>query len=74
MPRILLGDKTTRILRSILADRGLSGAMIAEALKRPKSTINAQIKNAESMPLKDLRRFVDVAGMTDSEIVKVVRG
>lgn len=74
MPRVNIGDKTKKIIRGILADRGLSGGSVAKIVKMPPSTVNYQLDHAESMPISTLRVYVNLAKMTDEEIVRVVRG
>lgn len=74
MPRVIIGDKTKKIMRGILADRGLSGKSVAKLMRMPHSTVNYQLDHAESMPISTLRAYVNLAKMTDDEIIRVVRG
>lgn len=74
MASVLTKDKTARYLRGILHDRGMSGRTVAESFREPHTTINYQIRQAETMPISVLRKYIQLTGMTDEEIVKVVRG
>lgn len=74
MASVLRKDKTAQYLRGILHDRGMSGRTVAESFREPHTTINYQIRQADTMPISVLRKYIQLTGMTDEEIVKVVRG
>lgn len=74
MPRINIGDKTARIMRGILQERGMSGSGAARIMRKSVSTVNYQIDHAETMPISRLREYVNLAQMTDAEIARIVRG
>ena len=74
MASVLIKDKTANILRGILTDRGMSCTSAAKAMREPKSTVSYRVRHAEDMPISVLRGFVELTGMTDEEIVRLVRG
>lgn len=67
-------SKTSNILRGILKTRGMDGGTIAKATRMPQSTVNRKIQYADRLQMNDFRMLIQIAGMTDQEIVHVVRG
>ncbi len=49
-------------------------ARVARAIGKSRATVSNWAKDSGKIPLKDLRNIVRVLGLTDKEIVEVVRG
>ena len=74
MAKVIIGDKTKYLIRGILAERGMTGTSVAKTMRKSVSTVNYQLDHAETMPISQLREYINLAKMTDEEIVLVIRG
>ena len=66
-------DRTARFMEGIIRSRGMTQASAARSMRKPERTVNYQVKHAERMTIETLREYIDELGMTDEEIIMVVR-
>lgn len=70
--KLRIVDQTANRVRSILTKRGSSASAFAKITNTPASTVNYRIAHLEG-DLDFLRDLIDVYGLTDSEILEVVK-
>lgn len=49
-------------------------ARIARSIGKSRSTVSNWAKDSGKIPLKDLRNIVRVLGLSDKEIIQIIRG
>ena len=73
MPRSMLRDPEAERAR-ILFPEDVNMAAVSRATKIPAATLSRYKRRSDGIPLDALRRIVKVRGITDEELVRLVRG
>lgn len=73
MPRSMLRDPEAERAR-ILFPEDVNMAAVSRATKIPAATLSRYKRRSDGIPLDALRKIVKVRGITDEELVRIVRG
>lgn len=72
MPRSMLRDPESERARILFPD-DTNMAAVSRATKIPAATLHRYRQKSDGIPLEALRKIVKVRGLTDDEIIKVIR-
>lgn len=72
MPRSMLRDPEAERARILFPD-DTNMAAVSRATKIPAATLHRYRQKSDGIPLEALRKIVKVRGLTDDEIIKVIR-
>lgn len=72
MPRSMPRDPEAERARILFPD-DVNMAAVSRATKIPAATLSRYKRRSDGIPLEALRRIVKVRGLTDDEIIKVIR-
>ena len=73
MTRSMLRDPEAERAR-ILFPEDVNMAAVSRATKIPAATLHRYRQKSDGIPLEALRKIVKVRGITDEELVRIVRG
>lgn len=73
MPRSMLRDPEAERSRILFPD-DVNMAAVSRATKIPAATLSRYKRRSDGIPLEALRKIVKVRGITDEELVRLVRG
>ena len=72
MPRSMLRDPEAERARTLFPE-DVNMAAVSRATKIPAATLHRYRQKSDGIPLDALRKIVKVRGITDEEIIKIVR-
>lgn len=72
MPRSLVRDPEAERAKILFPD-DTNMAAVSRATKIPAATLSRYRRRSDSIPLEALRKIIKVRGLTDEEIVRIIR-